>query len=92
MATRVHSVLFNVLAALGFADVASVHSEVDTFSIRPDLWVIEVRGIPIGVVQVKKRTKTSMLLECNIQIYSGSFMIVWSISLISTASLLCLEC
>ena len=57
VATRVHSVVFNVLAALGFADVASVHSEVATFNIRADIFVVEVRGIPIGVIEIRKPDK-----------------------------------
>eukprot|EP00978_Attheya_sp_CCMP212_P011932 scaffold29636_cov50-Attheya_sp.AAC.2 len=31
-----------------------VHSELGTFNIRPDLWVITRGGVPIGVIQVKK--------------------------------------
>jgi hypothetical protein len=43
--------LEGVLYALGATDV-EIHSEIATFNIRPDLWVISVREIPMGVVEV----------------------------------------
>ena len=57
IANRVYDVVFSVLGALGFSKDTSIHSEVATFNIRPDMWVIEVRQIPIGVIQVKKPDK-----------------------------------
>lgn len=62
VANRVHNVVFNVLGALGFSTLASVHSEVATFNIRPDILVVEVRRIPIGVIEVKKPDKDSKIV------------------------------
>ena len=33
---------------------AKVFSEVGTFAVRPDLWILTMQGAPIGVVEVKK--------------------------------------
>jgi len=53
VAGLVKTYLERILYALGATDV-EIHSEIATFNIRPDLWVVSVRGIPMGVVQVKK--------------------------------------
>ena len=45
--------LESILYALGASDV-EIHSAIATFNIRPDLWNVSVRGIHIGVVEVKK--------------------------------------
>lgn len=53
VAGLVKTYLENVLFALD-ATHEEIHSEIATFNIRPDLLVVSVRGIPIGVIEVKK--------------------------------------
>lgn len=54
IAGLVKNFVFHILSSMGYGDDAEVHSEVATFSIRPDLWVVSIRGIPVGVIEVKK--------------------------------------
>ena len=46
--------LRSVLASFGLDEYASVFTEVGIFHIRPDIWVVTVQGVPVGVVEVKK--------------------------------------
>lgn len=43
-----------IILALDLEDDVEVHSEIGTFNIRPDLWVVTIHGIPVGIIEVKK--------------------------------------
>ena len=53
----VEKYLSNILDAMGLLDTVGVYSEMGTFKLRPDWWVITVRSLPVGVVEVKKPDK-----------------------------------
>lgn len=53
VAGHVKTLVTHVLIALD-ADDAAVYSEIATFNLRPDLWVVIHGGLPIGVIEVKK--------------------------------------
>lgn len=58
--------LTSVLDAMGLLDTVGVYSKVGTFKLRPDLWIITVRSVPVGVVKVKipdKRGQNFLALE-----------------------------
>lgn len=82
--------LENVLYALGATDV-EIHSATATFNIRPDLWVVSVRGIPIGVVGVKKTDVPGKPEALGIQMYWASFLIFYATYRTSTEFPLLLE-
>lgn len=50
----VKSFLQAIVSAMGLNGEVEIHSEIGTFNIRPDLWIVAVWGIPVGVVKVKK--------------------------------------
>lgn len=43
-----------LIRALDLDYAVEIHSEVGTFDIRPDMWVVTIHGIPVGVIEVKK--------------------------------------
>mmetsp|Transcript_936 Transcript_936/g.2655 ORF Transcript_936/g.2655 Transcript_936/m.2655 type:complete len:482 (-) Transcript_936:416-1861(-) len=43
-----------LIRALDLEYAVEIHSEVGTFNIRPDVWVVTIHGIPVGVIEVKK--------------------------------------
>ena len=57
VANLVERFLSGILDALGLLDIVGVYSEAGTFRLRPDLWLITVRSVPVGVVEVKKPDK-----------------------------------
>lgn len=57
VAKLVERYLTSILDAMGLLDTVGVYSEVGTFKLRPDLWIITVRSIPVGVVEVKEPDK-----------------------------------
>ena len=54
IAGLVKSFLQAIVSAMGLNGEVEIHSEVGTFNIRPDLWIVTVSGIPVGIVEVKK--------------------------------------
>ncbi|KAL3919272.1 MAG: hypothetical protein SGILL_003835 [Bacillariaceae sp.] len=54
LAQEVKTLINRIIIALDLYDEAEVHSEVATFNIRQDLWVVTMRGVPVGVIEVKK--------------------------------------
>jgi hypothetical protein len=57
VANLVERFLSGILDALGLLDIVGVYSEAGTFKLRPDLWLITVRWVAVGVVEVKKPDK-----------------------------------
>ena len=55
VAHRTVLVLRDLISALGLG--CKVFSEVGTFGVRPDLWVLTVHNTPVGVVEVKRPDK-----------------------------------
>lgn len=43
-----------LIRALDLDYAVEIHSGVGTFDIRPDMWVVSIHGIPVGVIGVKK--------------------------------------
>lgn len=54
IAGLVKSYILAIVGALGLGNSVELHSEIGTFQIRPDRWLVSVHGVPIGVVEVKK--------------------------------------
>ena len=54
VAAHVKTFMSAVLQAMGLADAVELHSEIGTFNVRPDIWVVSIDGVPIGVIEVKK--------------------------------------
>lgn len=54
VAAFVKSYVSAVVEAIGLGDMVELHSEIGTFNVRPDLWVVSVTGVPVGVIEVKK--------------------------------------
>lgn len=54
IAGEVKKFLTGLILALGLEDDVELHSEIGTFNIRPDLWVVTHHGIAVGVVEVRK--------------------------------------
>ena len=50
----VKTLVSRVIVALELEDDLIVHSEIATFGIRHDRWVVTRSGLPIGVIEVKK--------------------------------------
>lgn len=53
VAGHVKTLVTHILIALDLND-AAVYSEITTFNLRPDLWVVIRGGLPIGIIEVKK--------------------------------------
>ena len=49
--------LSDVLYECGLSEFLTLTPEMGTFELRPDLWVLRVAGMPVGVVEVKKPGK-----------------------------------
>jgi hypothetical protein len=49
----VKTLVSRIMLGLDLSEL-EVHSELGTFNIRPDLWLITRGGVPIGVIEVKK--------------------------------------
>jgi hypothetical protein len=49
----VKTLVSSIMVGLNLSQL-EVHSELGTFNIQPDLWVIARAGVPIGVIKVKK--------------------------------------
>jgi hypothetical protein len=49
--------LSDVLYECGLSESVTLTPEMGTFELRPDLWVLRVAGLPVGVVEVKKPGK-----------------------------------
>lgn len=54
VAAFVKSYVSAVVEAIGLGDAVELHSEIGTFNVRPDLWVVSVTGVSVGVIEVKK--------------------------------------
>ena len=50
----VRSFVGSVVDALGLSGDIKVYTEIGVFKLRPDLWVITLHAMPIGVIEVKK--------------------------------------
>ena len=49
--------LSDVLYECGLSESLTLTPEMGTFELRPELWVLRVAGMPVGVVEVKKPGK-----------------------------------
>ena len=54
IALAVRSYVSSIVDALGLSGEISVYTEIGVFKLRPDLWVITLLAMPIGVIEVKK--------------------------------------
>ena len=48
------SYLRSILDSLGLIEKVEVYTEIGVFRIRPDVWIVVLRGYPVGVIEVKK--------------------------------------
>lgn len=54
IAIMVASYLRSILDSLGLLEKVEVYTEIGVFRIRPNVWLVVVRGYPAGVIEVKK--------------------------------------
>ena len=54
IAATVRSLLGSIIDALGLNDDVEVYTKAGVFKLRPDLWVVTLHAMPIGVIEVKK--------------------------------------
>jgi hypothetical protein len=54
VALTVRSFVSSIVDALGLSDQVKIFTEIGVFKLRPDLWVISLHAMPIGIIEVKK--------------------------------------
>ena len=54
IALTVRSFVASIVDALGLSGDIKVYTEIGVFKLRPDLWVVTLHAMPIGVIEVKK--------------------------------------
>ena len=75
-----------LIRALDLDYAVEIHSEVGTFDIRPDMWVVTIHGIPVGVIEVKKpdipgrsgRLETSERTGRALRLHEAPSQLLWS--------------